>query len=375
LFRTIRHLWDVNPGFDTRNLITFKVGLSPQLTKTPSDTRIACQQLMERIRQIPGVQAADFTNLVPLSGDDNLSPFWIGSQQAASIQGAPRVNLYWTGPDYLQTLGIPLLRGRLINREDTTRSAPVIVVDKAFADAYFPGRDPLGQTITIAYWGTVQIVGVVAHVRHWGLGLDVLSQYPPIYASFYQLPDRWVPAFYGYLTAMVRTPLALATVVPAIKNVVYGTGQDQPVYNVRPMQQIASQSMASQRFPMILLAVFAGLALLLASVGIYGVVSYSVTQQVHEIGIRMALGAKHGEVLELVLRQGGRMALLGVVIGLVAALGLTRLLANLLFGVSAHDPLTFAGVGTLLVIVALVASYIPARRATRVDPMVALRYE
>jgi predicted permease len=375
LFRTIRHLWDVNPGFDTRNLITFKVGLSPQLTKTPSDTRIACQQLMERIRQIPGVQAADFTNLVPLSGDDNLSPFWIGTHQATYSQAAPRVNLYWTGPEYLQTMGIPLLRGRLFTREDTTRSAPVIVVDKAFADAYFPGRDPVGQTITIAYWGTVQIVGVVAHVRHWGLGLDVLSQYPPIYASFYQLPDRWVPAFYGYLTAMVRTPLALATVVPAIKNVVYGTGQDQPVYNVRPMQEIASQSMASQRFPMILLAVFAGLALLLASVGIYGVVSYSVTQQVHEIGIRMALGAKHGEVLELVLRQGGRMALLGVVIGLVAALGLTRLLANLLFGVSAHDPLTFAAVASLLVLVALLACYIPARRATRVDPMVALRYE
>ncbi len=321
------------------------------------------------------MQAADFTNLVPLSGDDNLSPFWIGTHQATYSQAAPRVNLYWTGPEYLQTMGIPLLRGRLFTREDTTRSAPVIVVDKAFADDYFPGRDPVGQTITIAYWGTIQIIGVVGHVRHWGLGLDVLSQYPPAYASFYQLPDRWVPAFYGYLTAMVRTPLALETVMAAIKNVVYGTGQDQPVYNVRPMQEIASESMASQRFPMILLGAFAGLALLLASVGIYGVVSYSVTQQVHEIGIRMALGAERSDVRRMVVRQGATMALQGVALGLVAALGLTRLIAHMLFGVSAHDPLTFAAVASLLVLVALLACYIPARRATQVDPMVALRHE
>jgi predicted permease len=375
LLRTIRYLWDVNPGFDTRNLISFKVGLSPQLTKTPADTRIALQQLMERIRQIPGVQAADFTNLVPLSGDGNLSPFLIGSHEATYSQAAPRVNLYWTGSDYLQTMGIPLLRGRLLTREDTNHSAPVIVIDKAFADAYFPDRDPVGQTITIAYWGAVQIVGVVGHVRHWELGLVDLGQYPPAYASFYQLPDRWVPVSYGSLTAMVRTPLALATVMAAIKNVVYGTGQDQPVYDIRPMQEIASESMASQRFPMILLAVFAGFALLVASVGIYGVISYSVAQQVHEIGIRMALGAEQRHVRRMVLRQGATLALLGVALGLVAALGLTRLIAHMLFGVSAHDPLTFAGVASLLVLVALVACYIPARRATEVDPMVALRCE
>ena len=194
LFRTIQHMWDVNPGFDTRNLITFKIGFSPQLTQTASDTRIACQQLIERIQQIPSVEAADFTNLVPLSRDDNDSPFWIGSHQPTYSQSAPRLNLFWAGPNYLQTMKIPLLRGRLLTAEDTTDSVPVILVDKAFADAYFPGRDPVGQTITIAYWGTVQIIGVVGHVRHWGLG-DV-SQYPksePVYASFYQLPDQWVP--------------------------------------------------------------------------------------------------------------------------------------------------------------------------------------
>jgi predicted permease len=378
LFRTIRHLWDVSPGFDTRNLITFKVGLSPQLTKTPVDTRIACQQLMERIRQIPAVQAADFTNLVPLSGDDNLSPFWIGTHQATYSQGAPRVNLYWTGPDYLQTMGIPLLRGRLFTREDTTKSAPVIVVDKAFADAYFPGKDPVGETITIAYWGTVQIIGVVGHIRHWGLGLDALSQYPPAYASFYQVPDRWVPVIYPYLGVMVRTPLLPAAVMPAIKKVVYGSGREQPVYHVRTMEEIASESMSPQRFPMILLAVFAGLALLLASVGIYGVISYSVAQRAREIGIRMALGAKKQDVFRMVIGQGLRLAMAGLVIGVAAALILTRLLtslSHLLYGVGAGDPLTFIAVSLVLSGAAVSACYIPARRATKVDPMVALRYE
>jgi len=376
LFRTIHNMWDVNPGFDIRHLITFKVGLSPQSTKTPARTRIAYQQLIERIRHIPGVQTADITNLVPLTGEDNDCPFWTGSQQTASFQAALRLNLFWTGPNYLQTMGIPLLRGRLFTLEETTQTAPVILVDKAFADTNLPGRDPVGQTITIANWGAVQIIGMVGHVQHWGLG-DV-SDWPksePVYASFYQLPDQWMPAFYGELTVMVRTPLPVATVMPAIKNVLYGTGQDQPVYHIRTMREIASQSMSRQRFPMILLTVFAGLALLLASIGIYGVISYSVTQRVQEIGIRMALGAERGEVLGMVLGEGAKLAVLGVAIGLAAAFGLTRLIANMLFGVSAHDPLSFAGVAGLLILVALAACYIPARRATKVDPMVALRYE
>ncbi|HXX22897.1 MAG TPA: ABC transporter permease [Terriglobia bacterium] len=376
LLRTIRQMWDVNPGFDMRNLITFKVGLSPQLIKAAEGTRVTCKRLMDGIRQILGVEAADFTNQIPLSGEDNDSPFWIGSHQAVYSQTAPRLNLYWTGPDYLQTMRIRLLRGRLLTREDTTSSPPVIVVDKAFADTWFPGRDSVGKTITIAYWGTVQIVGVVGHVKHWGLG-DVRLMPPsqPVYASFYQLPDRYVPAFSGYLTAVVRTPFAPSVVIPAIKLAVYETGKDQPVYNSRTMDEIASESISRQRFPMILLVVFASLALLLASVGIYGVVSYSVAQRVHEIGIRLALGAERGEVLRLVLGQGAKMALLGVGIGLASAFALARLMAGLLFGVSAHDPLTFFGSAAVLILVALSASYIPARRAMKVDPMVALRYE
>jgi putative ABC transport system permease protein len=236
----------------------------------------------------------------------------------------------------------------------------------------------VGQIITIAYWRAVQIIGVVGHVRHWGLGLDVLTQYRPAYASFYQLPDHWVPVIYGYLTVIVRTPLPPAAVIRVIKNVVYGAGKDQPVYNVRTMQEIASQSMASQRFPMVLLGAFAGLALLLASVGIYGVISYSVTQRVHEMGIRTALGARNRDILQMVMVQALRLALGGLVIGIAAALILARVLvgySHLLYGVGASDPATFASVCILLIGVAVLASYIPARRATKVDPIVALRCE
>ncbi len=376
LFRTIRQMWAANPGFDMRNMITFKVGFSPQLVKTAEGTRITCQRLMERIRQIPGVEAADFTNELPLSGEDNDSPFWIGSHSAAYSQTAPRLNLYWTGPGYFKAMGIRLLRGRLLTPEDTTYSPAVIEVDQAFADTWLPGRDPLGASVTIAYWGTVQVVGVVAHVKHWGLGdVRLFPPSQPVYASFYQLPDRYAPAFSSYLTGVVRTPISSAVLMPAIKKVVYETGKDQPVYDVRTMAEIASKSMSPQRFPMTLLGIFAGLALLLASVGIYGVISYSVNRRVQEIGIRVALGAGRRELLIMVIGQGMNMALIGVGIGLVASLGLARLLVGLLFGVSAHDPFTFLIGAAGLILVAVSASYIPARRATKVDPMVALRHD
>jgi len=376
LLRTIHLMWGVDPGFDMRNVITFKVGLSPQLTKTAEGTRVTCKRLMNRIRQIPGVEAADFTNQIPLSGEDNDSPFWIGPHQAVYSQSAPRLNLYWTGPDYLQTMRIRLLRGRLLTPEDTTHSPPVIVVDEAFADTWLPGSDPVGKTVTIAYWGTVQIVGVVGHVKHWRLGdASLFPPSQPVYASFYQLPDRYVPAFSGYLTASVRSTIPLGLVIPGIKKAVYETGKDQPVYNLRTMDEIAAESMSRQRLPMILLGVFASLALLLAAVGIYGVISHTVNRRVREIGIRSALGAGPHVLLLMVLRQGAKMALLGVGIGLVSSFALARLMAGFLFGVSAHDPLTLFGSATALILVGLSASYIPARRATKVDPMVALRNE
>jgi len=378
LLRTILQLWNVNPGFDRQHVITFKVGLSPSLTTTASSTRTAYRQLLGRIREIPGVQAADFTNVVPLSDHDNGGPFWVGAQQSTAMQDAPHALYFETGPEYLQAMQIPLLRGRFFTRADDSDSEPVVVIDSVLAQAYFPHKDPVGELITVAHWRTARVIGVVGHVRHWGLGDAGTYNPSQIYISFYQISDEWVPAFARDLSVAIRTPLDVSTIMPAIKDAVYGTGKDQPIYNVETMQQIASDSMSSQRLPMILLGAFAGLALLLASVGVYGVLSYSVSQRIQEIGIRMALGAERRDVLRMIIGQGLRLAVAGVILGAGGALLLTRLLSSfsrLLYGVRANDPVTFTAVSFVLVCVSILACYLPARRASRVNPMVALKYE
>jgi putative ABC transport system permease protein len=378
LLRTILQLWKVNPGFDRQHVITFKVGLSPSLTKTASTTRTAYRQLLDRIREIPGIQAADFTNVVPLSEHDNGGPFWVGAQQSTSMQDAPHALYFETGPEYLQVMHIPLLQGHFFTPADNSASEPVVVIDSVLAHMYFPHKDPVGQLITVAHWRTARVIGVVGHVKHWGLS-DTGSYNPSqIYISFYQLSDEWVPAFAKELSVAVRTPLSVAAIMPAIRNVVYGTGKDQPVYDVQTMQQIASDSMASQRVSMILLGAFSVLALLLASVGIYGVLSYSVSQRIREIGIRMALGAERRDVLKMIIAQGLQLAVAGVILGAVGALLLARLISafsRLLYGVQANDPVTFIGVSLVLICVSVLACYVPARRASRVEPMAALKYE
>jgi predicted permease len=378
LLRTILQLWKVNPGFDRQHVITFKVGLSPSLTKTVSSTRTAYRQLLDRIREIPGVQAADFTNVVPLSEHDNGGPFWVGAQQSTSMQDAPHALYFETGPEYLQVMHIPLLQGRFFTPADNSASEPVVVIDSVLAHTYFPHKDPMGQLITVAHWRTARVIGVVGHVKHWGLSDSGAYNPSQIYISFYQLSDEWIPAFARELSVAVRTPLDVATIMPAIKNTIYGTGKDQPIYSIQTMEQIASDSMASQRLLMNLLGAFAVLALVLASVGIYGVLSYSVSQRIREIGIRMALGAKRRDVLKVIIRQGLQLSVAGVVIGAGVALLLARLISafsRLLYGVRANDPLTFIAVSVVLVGVSVLACYLPARRAARVDPMVALRCE
>ena len=378
--RTILHLQNVRPGFDTSNVISLKVGVSHTLTKTPASTRIAYRQLIARIRRVPGIEAADFSTVVPLSGEGGYLPFWLDSQKPESLQGAPRVGWFLTGPDYLRAMGMQLLQGRFLSEHDDTKSPWVAVIDSNFARTFFPDGKPTRHTITAGFaaFGPCEIVGVVNHVKYAGLQDSGPANQYQAYYSLYQDPDQWVPINYPDASIVVRTPLDAARLIPAIKAAIYPAATDQPIYAVHTMRQVISDSMSAQRFPMILLASFAGLALLQTSVGIYGMISYAVAHRVQEIGIRIALGADQGKVLRLFVREELQLVLSGIAIGIVAALILTRTLSSfsqLLYKVGTADPVTFSTVSILLAGLAALASYIPARRAARVDPMVALRHD
>jgi putative ABC transport system permease protein len=287
---------------------------------------------------------------------------------------------FLTGPDYLRTMGMQLLQGRFLTEHDDAKSPCVAVIDSNFARKFFADGKPVGHTITAGFaaFGPCAIVGVVNHVKYAGLEDTGLANQYQAYYSLFQDPDQWVALNYADASIIVRTPLDAEALIPAIKAAVYQAGSDQPVYNIQTMREIISDSMSAQRFPMILLGAFALLALLLASVGIYGMISYSVTQRVQEIGIRMALGADKAKVLRLFIGQELKLVLLGIALGAVGAVILTRTLSSLshlLYGVGSGDPLTFAIASTVLISVAALAGYIPARRAAKVDPMVTLRCE
>jgi predicted permease len=377
MIRTIWRLWDTKPGFNPNDLLTLPVALSPQVASTPEKARIAFRQLLEQVENIPGVQAAGLTNLVPLSERFSEVDFWIGPQTTpppqADMTGAL---LFITSPGYLHSLGIPLLRGRFLTLDDTLSSPRVVVVDNVLAQKFFPGTEPVGKHINLDFLGPVEIVGVVGHVKHSGLGSDAGAKIRcEIYFPLEQFPDKFMSMAAGGMNLVLRTHSDPITIVPAVRRAVMGPGKDQPVFNVQTMEQVISASTVDTRFRVALLGIFAGLALLLASVGIYGVVSHSVSRRTHEIGIRMALGAKRGDVLKLVVGQGFRLTLIGVAAGIAGAVVLTRFLSSLLYDVKPTDPVTFVAASLILTGVALIASYIPARRATKVHPIVALRYE
>lgn len=383
LFRSMVKLWAVNPGFDMEHILTFQVGLSPSATETPEAMRAVYEQLTNRIRQIPGVESAAMTALVPLGHTYNSGPFWIGSHRPnVSMAQIPRATYYPTSPDYPRTMHIPLLRGRFLERSDNVHSQLVVLVDSQMVRTYFRDRDPLGESLTIPHWGAQQnvlarIVGVVGHVEQYGMDGSA-GQKPQIYFSVYQLPDEAVPAFREEMTFVVRTLLDPAAVTSAVENAVKAVVSAEPVYNIRTIHELVSASLSRQRFPMVLLVAFALSALLLAAVGIYGLISCWTAQRTREIGVRMAVGAGKWNVLGLLVGQGLRLALIGIAIGAVASAVLTRLLASfsrLLYGVRATDWLTFMAVSVCLLIAALLASYLPARRATKLDPVAVLRHE
>lgn len=383
LFRTIQNLWAVDRGFNPENVITFQVGLPREATLAPEGIRIAYQRMTEAIRRIPGVRAADISALIPLSGAANEGPFWTGPHRpASSMAEIPRAVYYPTGPDYVKAMQIPLQRGRFLRRSDNQNSNLVVLVDGLLAHRFFPGQDALGQTITIPHWGanqnvSAEIVGIVGHVDQYALDRSE-EEKPQIYFSFYQLPDEATRVFRSEISMVVRTEGSIATLMPALRKAVHDEGGDQPVYNVRTMPELISRSMGRQRFPMLLLVAFAVLALALAFVGIFGVISYSTARRMREIGIRMALGATRLDILRMITGEGLRLAVAGVVIGVAATLVLNSMVSQfsrLLYGVRAGDPAVLLAVSVMLIGAALWACYIPARRAASLQPTDALRQD
>jgi predicted permease len=374
MIQSVWRLLRVDPGFNIRNVLTMQLALSPRIMASPPDIRLAYQQLLRRVASIPGAQSAAVTTLVPLGESDSEDSFWLGTGPQPPQNKMTSAMFYVVTPDYHKAMQIPLRHGRLFTERDNIASPLVVLVDDVLAKRLSPDGNPVGQQFSLMVIGPVQIVGVVGHVKHWGLDSDDTNKIrDQIYLPLMQVPDKYMSEIATGLTLMLRTGPEPLTMVSAVRAEVAGPARDQPVYAIRTMEQIISKSLAARRFAMLVLIIFAATALLLAAVGVYGVMSYAVTRRTHELGIRISLGAPRREILGLVLRQGMTPAVIGMVAGLAATFGLTRLMANLLYGVRPADPITLIAVTLLLGGIALLACYIPARRATAVDPVVALR--
>jgi putative ABC transport system permease protein len=395
MMNSLLRLYRVNPGFRTDNILTMQISL-PQ-SKYPDDrmelTTGFFQQLVDRVAALPGVESAGVTSALPLTSSGWGKLFSIEGRRAPkSLEEVPVVQFRQASADYFETLGIPLIKGRYLSRGDRRDTLPVAVINEAMARSYFPNEDPIGKRLWLGppeelippEWvppgmdikefrlTRFTIVGVVKDVLHNGLNRQ--SQ-PEIYTPHDQpgsnkLPDTW-RSFYLAVRASTD-PLSLTT---AVRRQVLEIDKEQPIANVATMEQLLATSLSQSRLSALLLSIFSAVALVLAAVGVYGVMSYTVTERTHEIGIRMALGAARRDVLWMIISRGLALAGGGVLIGLAASLALTRLMATLLFGVSATDPLTFIMIALILTGVALLACWLPARRATKLDPMVALRYE
>ena len=383
MIRSLSRLWNVDPGFDSHNLLTFTVSLPrPMLKASPEAIRAAFRTLNDDIASVPGVQAVAPTwGAFPILGDDEWL-FWIeGQPKPANHNDMNWALNYVVGPDYLKAMKTPLVRGRFLDAHDDEQSPHVVVIDETFATKFFPNQDPVGKRIYLDQAGPsgeyppVEIVGVVKHVKQWALDTDNQMLQAQMYLPFMQLSDDGMSSTAGGTGIVVRSqgdPDALFT---SIRSALRHKNGELVAYGALSMEQAIADSFADRRYVMILLGGFAVLALMLAGIGIYGVVSYVVGQRTQEIGIRMALGAQRADVLRLVLGQGAGLIAMGVATGVIAALALTRLMTKLIFGVSASDPLTFVSVAALLTGVALLACGIPARRAMRVSPTTALRCE
>ena len=358
----------VEPGLNPVNLLTAELSLSGTKYPNPQSQAAFLKQIVERTKNLPGVDSVAGTTILPLSGGDSSTFFNIIGEPPLPDNQLPGASFRAVTPNYFRTMGIPFLKGRDFNEQDDGREPKAVLISQRMADKYWSGKNPIGQQINIRYGtGTVlrEIVGIVGNVKHFGLDQDVA---PEMYFPLWEDPE-----YFMYLVARTKSdPLALAK---TIQQEVARLDRDQPVANIKTMENYFEESVAPRRFSVFLITVFAGIALVLSSIGIYSVISYSVSQRRNELGIRMALGAQARDILRLVVGQGFKLIVLGIAIGLGTALALTRLLTSLLFNVSSRDPFIFIAISLILAVVALLASYIPARRATQVDPMRALRYE
>jgi predicted permease len=379
MVRSLETLWRVDPGFDPHNVLSVGHSLPPSMTKaSPEAIRGAFQQLEQKWASIPGVEAVSLSwGAIPMTGDDE-QLFWLAGQpKPASENDMDWALDYIVGPDYLKVMGIPLRRGRFFTAQDNEHAPSVAVVDEVLARKFFPHQDPIGQRLNMNNSGAqVQIVGVVGHVKQWGLDSDNnQSLRAEIYLPCMQMPNDFIAQSPSGSDVLVRSDGKNPALFETMRQAARQLNPENVLFGAATMEEIISDSLADRRFFMILLGVFAGLALLLASIGIYGVVSYVVGERTREIGIRMTLGAGRSEILRMILGRGGKLAAAGAVLGLAAAISLTRLLSSMLYGVGATDVATFTAVTALLALVALAACYMPARRAAKVDPIVALRCE
>ncbi|HUK30309.1 MAG TPA: ABC transporter permease [Candidatus Acidoferrum sp.] len=373
LVKSFSRMQDVSTGFRPEGLLVADLPLSPTAYSQPAKRLNFFDAVLDKIRALPGVRSAGGASFLPVSGAGGIIHFNIQGRPPEGPGDFILAGFRSVTPGYLSTIGLPLLNGRFISEQDTERGAPVVVINRSMAQQFFPGQSPIGQHLQLGALPTdqvpwMEVVGVVGDVKT-ALTSDPQSE---MYVPFRQV-DSLLPQY--FLSIVVRThgkPMALA---PGLREAVRQTDPDQPIVKMRTMEENTSTSVVQPKFRATLLSIFSGLALILAAIGIYGVIAYSVTQRTREIGIRMTLGADRAAVLRMILKQGIVLAVAGVGLGLAAALGLTRFLESFLFQVNAFDPITFVSVAAVLIFVSLAACWIPARRAMRVDPMVALRYE
>ncbi len=376
MLRTLLQLSSVRPGFDPNNVLTAALPVPGTRFSTPAAEARFCGQLLEQLRATPGVLSAALIDSLPLDGGGSHQPIAVEGQPIVPMADQPEIDVRVISPGYLNTMRIPLLRGRDLNDADVVGRPLVVLVSESVARRFWPNDNPIGKHVTLTFSGRAarEVVGVVGDVKEDSLGQTrpVEALYWPLSQMTAQPGETW--RAFG-MSLAVRTSADPASAASAVTAAVHRVDSQLPVEHVVTMEGLVSASLFSQRFNVLLLGAFAGLALVLAAVGIYGVLSYTVRRRVREIGIRMALGASHSDVLRLVVTDGMKPILLGVALGLAAALALSRVVASLIFGVRATDPLTFAAVALLLVAVGLLATVLPAYRATRVEPVRILREE